>query len=149
MVVLSSTIGSIVPVISLVVVVSVVDSVVVLVAIGVVVVSIGLVVVSKVVVAVVVVVVSIDVVTWVVVEVSSGSGMNVVCSCVVDSFIVEVDVGSIVVGVLHEESHEHEHVQYAAFVIVLTPSDMAGRVVALHVVGTVNGGSHLHPQTQF
>ena len=67
----------------------------------------------------------------------------------VDASGVVSIVGSIVVGVLHEESHEHEHVQYASFVIVLTPSEMAGRVVALHVVGTVNGGSHLQPHTQF
>ncbi len=73
----------------------------------------------------------------------------VVLSSTIGSKVPVVDVGSIVVGVLHEESHEHEHVQYASFVIVLTPSDMAGRVVALHVVGTVNGGSHVQPQTQF
>jgi hypothetical protein len=78
-----------------------------------------------------------------VVDVSEGSGMYVICSVV-------ADVASIVVddGVLHEESHSHEHVQYGSLVIVLTPSDIAG-IVVLHVVGTVNGGVHLQPQTQF
>jgi hypothetical protein len=73
-----------------------------------------------------------------VVDVSQG-----ICSVV-------ADVASIVVddGVLHEESHSHEHVQYGSLVIVLTPSDIAG-IVVLHVVGTVNGGVHLQPQTQF
>ena len=84
------------------------------------------------------IVVSTDGVTWVVVEAWTE----------VVSFVV--DFGSMVVddGVLHDESHSHEHVQYVSLVIVLTPSDISGKVV-LHVVGTVNGGTHLQPQTQF
>jgi hypothetical protein len=77
-----------------------------------------------------------------------GSKVPVI-SIVVDSVVVEVD--SIVVDdivELHEVSHSHEHVQYDSLVIVITSSDIVGKVM-LHVVGTVNGGTHLQPQTQF